>query len=570
MPQDQPEALQPASARRHDLDALRAFAMLLGIVLHAALSFLDDPWLVRDATRAPQLRHVVAAIHGFRMPLFFLLSGFFTAMLWKRRGLRGLLRHRAMRIALPLLLAYGTIAPTMLPISIWAGVSTKDYGIADTGKEIWTAAARGNLDAVRNHLAWGTAIDREDPTFGQSPLSWAVICDQQAVIDTLLDAGADPSARYRDGSTALHTAAFLGRADAATRLLRAGARINATNDFGETPLDTLRHDQRTTAFIAGLLQTSIDFEDVSEGRSRIRQMLTERGALSGLEHPREVAAIEGNVLRSTQENLELGMVGKLLHRLLFTEFFLHLWFLWFLCWLVAGFSLVVLLLRCLPRLPVPSMLIASPLCLLWLVPLTMLTQSSMHQGGSMPGFGPDLSAGILPIPHVLAHHAIFFGFGAVLYTRLGAAARLGRGWWIQLPLALLLLPLALALALHTPWGRGLLESAATLRLLATLGQSLYVWLMIFGLIGLCQAVLSRERPWIRYVSDSSYWLYIVHLPLIMIGQILLRDAELPAIVKLAINVGVSTAVLLLSYHFLVRYTWIGRLLNGPRIRPSRP
>ena len=34
----------------------------------------------------------------------------------------------------------------------------------------------------------------------------------------LLDSGADPSARYRDRNTALHTAAFFGRAEAAARL----------------------------------------------------------------------------------------------------------------------------------------------------------------------------------------------------------------------------------------------------------------------------------------------------------------------------------------------------------------
>ena len=34
--------------RRYDLDALRATAMLLGIVLHAGLSFTPFPWAVQD------------------------------------------------------------------------------------------------------------------------------------------------------------------------------------------------------------------------------------------------------------------------------------------------------------------------------------------------------------------------------------------------------------------------------------------------------------------------------------------------------------------------------------------
>ena len=39
--------LVSVDTRRHDLDALRAFAMLLGIALHAAPSFMDFPWVVQ-------------------------------------------------------------------------------------------------------------------------------------------------------------------------------------------------------------------------------------------------------------------------------------------------------------------------------------------------------------------------------------------------------------------------------------------------------------------------------------------------------------------------------------------
>jgi hypothetical protein len=235
--------------------------MLLGIALHAALSFMDFPWVVQDRVRAPEYGYVVSAIHGFRMPLFFLLSGFFTAMLWRKRGLGGLLRHRAKRIALPLVLGCVTIVPAMWIIVIWAGSGNATYGAgqADTGKDIWTAAAYGDLDAVRGHVKRGASLDREEPIYGQSPLGWAVITDQQAVIDYLLEAGADPSARYRDRNTALHTAAFFGRAEAAARLLDAGADVNARNIYGETPLDSLRHDQGTTEFIAGLIKVPVDF-----------------------------------------------------------------------------------------------------------------------------------------------------------------------------------------------------------------------------------------------------------------------------------------------------------------------
>ena len=53
--------------------------------------------------------HLVQLVHGFRMPVFFLLSGFFCALLWQRRGLRGLLKNRILRIALPLIICIPTI-----------------------------------------------------------------------------------------------------------------------------------------------------------------------------------------------------------------------------------------------------------------------------------------------------------------------------------------------------------------------------------------------------------------------------------------------------------------------------
>jgi len=40
--------------RRSDLDALRGFAMLLGIVLHAMLADFPFPWLVQDPLQSPQ------------------------------------------------------------------------------------------------------------------------------------------------------------------------------------------------------------------------------------------------------------------------------------------------------------------------------------------------------------------------------------------------------------------------------------------------------------------------------------------------------------------------------------
>ena len=76
-------------ARRHDLDALRVCAMLLGIALHAALACLGGSWTVVDTERSPLLGGLVSFVHGFRMPLFFVVSGFSKAMLFQSTALAG-------------------------------------------------------------------------------------------------------------------------------------------------------------------------------------------------------------------------------------------------------------------------------------------------------------------------------------------------------------------------------------------------------------------------------------------------------------------------------------------------
>ena len=76
-----------APDRYHALDSLRGFAMLLGVVLHAAISFSTQPpafWSVRDNDPDPLVDVLLFTVHTFRMQLFFLLAGFFGCLLYQR------------------------------------------------------------------------------------------------------------------------------------------------------------------------------------------------------------------------------------------------------------------------------------------------------------------------------------------------------------------------------------------------------------------------------------------------------------------------------------------------------
>jgi len=536
-------------ARLSDLDALRAVAMLLGIALHAALSFFPSFWIVADRQQNAALGIVVSAVHGFRMPLFFVMSGFFSAMLLHRRGRASLVKHRFFRVFLPLLVGLFTIVPVTNWISgvAMSSASGKTASVSPSGgpSDIWAAADTGDLGAIERHLANGASVNAPDGKFSSTPLEHAAVAGRAEAVELLIRRGADVNAVDRDRGTSLHAAAFLGHEKIVHALVENGAAVNAANVRGETPLGVAIIDEGTTRYFASLLQLELDAKGLGSRKAAIADYLCQHGATAGK---------------------TAGVADLLMQMPLFN----HLWFLWFLWWLVLGLTAVSALGARLPSIRLPARLVLSPARYLWLVPLTMIPQWFMGAGGESPLFGPDTSAGLLPIPHVLAYYAIFFGFGALHFGFDDQSGRIGERWWLPLSIGLLFVfPIGMALSEGWLGPHGAGPHPLPHRVISVFLQSAYPWLMTFGLMGLFRRYCPSESPTMRYLSDSAYWLYLAHLPLIIAAQYVVRDWPLPALVKFLLIVAVVTSFLLWTYQALVRYTWLGRFLNGRRVRPAR-
>ncbi len=96
-----------------------------------------------------------------------------------------------------------------------------------------------------------------------------------------------------------------------------------------------------------------------------------------------------------------------------------------------------------------------------------------------------------------------------------------------------------------------------------------MWYLVFGFMGFFQQHLHHPSPAMRYVSDSSYWLYLLHLPLTFWLAMYLAPLELGFFGKFALYNLLLVAILMPTYHYLVRSTWVGRLLNG-KSYPYKP
>ena len=375
---------RPGSPRYYDLDALRAVAMMLGIVLHTALFVLPEPvsqWPLYDegARGAGFYRHVIDVIHGFRMPVFFLLSGFFTALLWQRRGLRALWRQRLQRVGIPFIAS----CLIVLPASI---------------------------------LALTLAAGRQEPydfPYWVLPLVWV-------------------------------------------------------------------------------------------------------------------------------QNLG------------------HLWFLWYLLLLVGCLTLAVRL----------GARFQHPLAGWLAIPVSAGLALFMQE----PVWGSDTAESLLPELPLLGYYFCFFVLGVVFYQR---NTRIRAWWTVALLPAIGAYLLGNSLLKEYQAGVPVTEIAPQtlfrdpLTLASAFYEVAFAWLMVFGTMGLFRWVASRESQAWRYLSDASYWMYLSHLPLVVLLQWLVVDWPLHYHLKFLLVCCAVTATVLVSYQWAVRYTFLGKALNGPRTRPVK-
>jgi peptidoglycan/LPS O-acetylase OafA/YrhL len=238
---------------------------------------------------------------------------------------------------------------------------------------------------------------------------------------------------------------------------------------------------------------------------------------------------------------------------------MHLWFLDYL--IVFSFAgwLLGLLLKKLPTVSswirrVYELLMRSPaLRPLAFAALTFVLLYLMGTGW------PEKTGSFLPAWQALCNYFVFYLFGWLLYGSRQLVIGLSRHGW-PLTIVASVLFLAKAVLVDSP------DSVAGMAL-----NALTVWCFVFGITGLFVRYFANHSVTMRFVSDASYWFYLIHLPLTALGAGLLIGSGLPAGVKFLLVLGGTTVVCWVTYLYLVRSTFVGQFLNGrkyPRARPE--
>ncbi|MEM9110087.1 MAG: acyltransferase family protein [Planctomycetota bacterium] len=402
----QPEPAIAKPQRFHGFDALRGGAMLLGIVLHAAITYMERPmdgllWPLSNQPTHVGFDVLFWWIHGWRIPLFFVMAGFFAAMLARRRGPAGFLKHRVDRILKPVIVASVTLLPIMYYLWGWGWLLE---GRA-TGEEVWQ-------------------FDFEDPGIEEHFIGPAHLW-------------------------------FLNYLIIFSLVYWAILKLRKSSPMDNEPtLGPARAWCFTSAFrpVVFAIPTALF-------------LLADPGFYLGYHH---------------------------------------------------------------------------------VIPL------------SIEQWGYETAQ--------IAYQCVFFVTGVYLFRLHREMDAMKKYAWAYLVLGSLVFTLVYGL-------KRAMDAASDgvawyVQPVQAISIALFCWLMIWGLTGIGLTLLAKPRSVVRWLSDSAYWVYLVHLPIVALMMIVMKDWPVGPWVKFLIIVTAASVLTLVSYQQLVRYTVIGRWLNGPRTRPG--
>ena len=105
------------------MDNLRAIALVLGVFFHAAIAYSsasENLWPAWNQQNSMTIEFIAFFSHTFRMPLFFLISGFFAHMLLRKRGVVGFSKNRLKRILVPFIVFLPLVIVSLVGGMLWA------------------------------------------------------------------------------------------------------------------------------------------------------------------------------------------------------------------------------------------------------------------------------------------------------------------------------------------------------------------------------------------------------------------------------------------------------------------
>jgi|GEM_PF-895788 len=528
-PKPQPESSGTAETSRprhpqryHALDATRAFALLLGVVFHTVWFYTEFPFNtpVKDVSAGPFYSWFFETSHSFRMQLFFVIAGFFARLVCQKRGLKAFARNRFSRIVLPFVIGWLILYPLLITTWMWG---MNDAGQIDLPVSPW-------LVGIGFVLSPSILVPRSDGgTFGLAHLWFLYYLLIIYVLVFCVRGMLHPWTKRVSG---------LG-----DRLFRILTR---------NPLGALGFALLLTPIMGAMTTWAVDTP-----------------AFSYVPQPMVVALYGAFFVFGWFLHRHAEQLGTLFHQ----------WRLYLIGGLLVSLGTFAIHYRTNPadvHLPLHSVSYRDVTD--WSVFLNSLRalenadESNFAQRQLWTAFPPH-------VRNSLQKDAPFFDQRYGILTeinRILADPKFPTPEFepqikphIRRAKDLSVLEKNRATVIPTLEGVAATEYRIEPWYPKTkwLHAGLYSLMMVFlvyGSLGAFQALVTQASPTWRYLADSSYWVYLAHIPLVPAIETLVYDLPYPSWIKCPFVCLSALVILYATYHYCVRSTFIGKTLNGQK------
>ncbi|HSK50556.1 MAG TPA: acyltransferase [Solirubrobacterales bacterium] len=188
--------------------------------------------------------------------------------------------------------------------------------------------------------------------------------------------------------------------------------------------------------------------------------------------------------------------------------------------------------------------------------------------------GGTASSSLIPAPTLFAYYSFFFFFGWLLSGQGNLVEELKSGAWLRLAAGLLIAVPAFLLFYDNGdftgnvGTAGVLAEIDELRLYGLLTVGLVCWLTLFGIWGVLARYVRQESRPLRYLSDASFWIYLVHIPFLVALQSSLAETELTIPARYFLTVSGTLALAVGTYALVRGARKLARKLAHTRDAPG--
>lgn len=156
-------------------------------------------------------------------------------------------------------------------------------------------------------------------------------------------------------------------------------------------------------------------------------------------------------------------------------------------------------------------------------------------------------------------YPFFFLYGYILVSRAGLEESVQRQRWLSLVIAFIS-----STGVTLIWLRGAEPIPADPGFAALYGFSAWCWLL--AIWGFATLHLNFSTPLLRYANDAILPFYVLHQSVMVVVAYIVVRWPVPDMLKLGLIAGLSLAVILAIYHFLIRPFNPARVLFGMRLK----